>query len=500
MSAPDNVAQPEATLHRVTRELTKVAALQALGPLVGVASAWALWRLLDARDFGAYAIGGLFLGVGSLVGDEGIAAALLLKKDALTDEECDVAATFLLALGLASALLFLACSGLVARRYHLTPHEAGALRGMAPLFLASPLEAVPSLRLQRALRLGAVARIKLTASVAQQAASVLLAWATRDVWALVGGHLVGAAVQVTLAWRAAPGFARLSLRWQVLRPVLAYGLQVQGLSVAAFLKDNVSPAYLGAVVGPEAVGLFDFGVRYAQLPVTVVNAFARPQLSVYSRFAARDPALLAAFAAITRVALLVGLAMLVVLAVGAPAIVPAVYGARWLASLPVVYGLVANMAGGLLAGPLFALMQAQGHAGAAVRAFAVWTAGTWGMVLALRGDGVGAVAWAHSTMTVVMVLWLVRWAERHLGGELLEGYSRACGAALGALGIAWGARYVPGAGALTKHAVPWALAALGVYGALLAALERGRFVRELRWLGGRVAEAARGSLRSARGP
>ena len=79
--------------------------------------------------------------------------------------------------------------------------------------------------------------------------------------------------------------------------------------------------------------------------------------------------------------------MLVVLAVGAPAIVPAVYGARWLSSPPGRTGLVANMAGGLIAGPLFALLQAQGARGPAVRVFAVWTAGRGASCSSARGEG-----------------------------------------------------------------------------------------------------------------
>ena len=495
-SAPD---VSEGLLPRVTRELAKVAALQALGAVLAPAAAFALWRLLDARDFGVYAIGALFLGVGSLVGNEGIAAALLLKKDALTDEECEVSGTFLVMLGVASAALFLAASGVIARRYHLTGAEAWMLRGMAPLFLASPLRAMSSLRLQRALRLGEVARIEVVAGVAQEVASVLLAWLTRDAWALIGGHLVGALLQTALVWRAAPGFSRLSLRWRVLRPVLAYGLQVQGLSVAAFLKDNLSPAYLGLVVGPGAVGVFTFAVRYAQLPVTLVNTFARPQLSVYARFEAGDPRLLAAVTAVTRTALLLGLALLVGITVGAPVIIPAFYGAGWLPGVPVVYGLVANMAGGLLAGPLFALLQAQGRAGLALRVFAVWTAGTWGLVLALHGEGIAAVAWAHSTMTVATVLWLVRWAEQHLGGSLLEGYTRALAAALVALGATWATRFVPGLASVFKNSWAAAGAAVILYAGLLLALERGRVVRELRWLWGHLAGAVRGWLDAKRG-
>lgn len=481
-SAVSDTPPAEGILRRVARELTRVVALQVVGALLVQVAGFALARLLGERDFGVFAIGMFFLNVGSLLGDEGIAAALLLKREALTDEECEVAVTFLLALGGAMAVVFLAGSGLIARRYHLVGAEVTLLRAMTPLFLVVPLRAVPYLRLQRALRLADVARIEVLAGIVQQLTAIVLAWFTRDAWALVGAYYAGSATQLALAWRAAPGLSGLSIRWSLLRPLLSYGLKVQGLSIAAFLKDNVSAIYLGAAIGPQAVGVFDFGVRYAQLPVTAVNAMARAQLSVYSRFSADDPQLHMAVTAITRLSLLTGLALLVTMSVGATAIIPAVYHARWLASVPVVYGLVANMAGGLIAGPLFALLQAQGRAGLAVRLFVVWTASTWGLVLAVRAEGIGAVAWAHSTMTVITVFWLVRWAERHLGRPLLEGYTAACASAVGAIAGVWGLGLVPSLASTFKNR--WLAAALSLlfYAALLVVLERGRVVKELTWL------------------
>ena len=473
---------PEGILHRIARELTRVAALQIVGALLTQASGFALARLLGVRDFGVYAIGALFLGVGSLLGDEGVTATLLLKKTDVTDEECEVAVTFLLALGALMMVAFLAGSGLIARRYHLSGAEPTVLRAMTPLFLVVPLRAVPYLRMQRALRLAEIARIEVIAGLVQQVTAIGLAWATRDAWALVGAHFAGAITQLALAWRAAPGLTGLSLRWSLLRPLLSYGLKVQGLSIAAFLKDNVSAIYLGAAMGPHAVGLFDFGVRYAQAPVGAVNALARAQLSVYSRFDAHDPALHRAVSAVTRVSLLAGLGLLVALSVGATAIIPALYGPQWVAAVPVVYGLVANMAGGLLAGPLFALLQAQGRAGLAVRVFVVWTVSTWALVLAVRTEGIGAVAWAHSTMTVATVLWLVRWAERAFERPLLAGYTGACAAALLSIGGTWALGHAPLIARWLESGWAAAAVALTLYAALLVAIERGRVLRELAWL------------------
>lgn len=264
-AAVSDTPPAQGILRRVARKLTRVVALQVVGALLVQVAGFALARLLGERDFGVFAIGMFFLNVGSLLGDEGIAAALLLKREALTDEECEVAVTFLLALGGAMAVVFLAGSGVIARRYHLVGSEVTLLRAMTPLFLVVPLRALPYLRLQRALRLADAARIEVLAGIVQQLSAIVLAWFTRDAWALVGAYYAGSATQLALAWRAAPGLSGLSIRWSVLRPLLSYGLKVQGLSVAAFLKDNVSAIYLGAAIGPQAVGIFDFGVRYVQL-------------------------------------------------------------------------------------------------------------------------------------------------------------------------------------------------------------------------------------------
>jgi O-antigen/teichoic acid export membrane protein len=273
--------------------------------------------------------------------------------------------------------------------------------------------------------------------------------------------------------------------------LLAYGVRVQALGLAAFFKDNVSAVLLGQLVGPSAVGIFDFGLKYAQLPVGAVNALARVQLPAYARFEAHDPELHRAVVAVTRTALVLGVAMLVVLAVGARVIVPAVYAPRWLASLPVVWGLVPNMAGGLVVGPLFTMLQAQGKAGLALRAFVVWTFATWALVLAVKGEGLGAIAAAHGVVTVAMTLWLVAWAGRHLGKALWPEYMGPTAA--GVLAVA-GAEAIGYAGA-EAHLAHWgwwaALVALALYVAALVAID-GRRLRE------NVA-ALRGAARNARG-
>jgi hypothetical protein len=127
-------------------------------------------------------------------------------------------------------------------------------------------------------------------------------------------------------------------------------------------------------------------------------------------------------------------------------------------------------------------LQAQGRAGLAVRVFVVWTVSTWALVLAVRTEGIGAVAWAHSTMTVATVLWLVRWAERAFERPLIQGYTGACAAALLSIGGTWALGHAPLLARWLESGWAAAAVALTLYAALLVAIERGRVLRELAWL------------------
>ncbi|MDB4930043.1 MAG: hypothetical protein JWM10_2527 [Myxococcaceae bacterium] len=459
---------------RILRETTRFAGIQVISALVLAGSNLVLARLLLPRAFGAYATGTFFLGLGGLLGDGGLGAALLRTKGEVSPTAYRTTLTFLLCLGSALALAFFLAAPRVAVQWQLTPDEAAVLRVMAVLFLVGPLRSVPYIRLERELRFSRIAGIELAANVTRQLVTVLLAWKLGGMRALAGGQLSGALVQLALAWSAAKGWPGLGLDRKVLRATLGEGVPVQALAIAAFFKDNLSAALLGTLMGPTAVGQFDFGLKYAALPVVAVNALSRVQLPVYARFDAKDPQLYAAFVGATRTALLLGIPLLVVMSVAAKTLVPWLYAPRWIDSIPVVHGIVVNMAFGLLAGPLFTLLQGQGRARLALQIFAGWTAATWLLVLAVWRFDLSAVAWAYSAVTAPVVVGLIAWAGRHLGRPLWSAYVGPLVAGVGA----W---------AMLLLATPAPLARAGlallVYAAVLASIEGRRPLDDLKaWI------------------
>lgn len=470
----------DAQRRRILSETARFAVLQTAASLYVWATTLLLTRWLTPHDYGVYGIGSFFLGLGALLGDGGLGAALLRQKEKPTEAEYRATVTFLLAVGALCSVAFFFAAPWIGPRYRLAPHEVSVLRAMAPLFLVSSVRAVPYLRLQRELAFSRIGRIELITQLVKQSLALGLAASVGGVWTLVGAQLAGAVVQLTLAWVSAPGFPGVGFERAVLQRLLGYGVKVQALSIIAFFKDNLSPVVLGRVLGPSAVGLFDFGVKYAQVPVVAVNGLSRVQLPLYARFDARDPLLYDAVRGATRTALLAGLPILVAMTVGAPAVIETVYGARWLASLPVVIGMSANMAGGLIAGPLFTLLQAQGRAGLALRVFALWTAATWALVLACWPLGIGAVALGFSVATLAVTGLLVRWSGAHLGRSLVSAYAGPYLAALVAVAAALDAGGAPNLARLIPSPVARAVLGLLIEVGALTALEGARPWRELR--------------------
>jgi O-antigen/teichoic acid export membrane protein len=132
------------------------------------------------------------------------------------------------------------------------------------------------------------------------------------------------------------------------------------------------------------------------------------------------------------------------------------------------------MAFGLVAGPLFTLLQGQGRGGLALRIFAGWTAATWLLVLAVWRYQLSAVAWAYSAVTAPVVLWLIHWAGRHLGRPLWRAYVGPLAAGL----AAWGMALLSTPGPMARAGL-----ALVVYVVVLAAIEGRRPINDLRaWL------------------
>lgn len=433
-------AGSDSILKRVLRETVSFGVLQTVGQIVLWIANLVLARVLSPKDFGVYDICTFFLALGTLLGDAGLGAALLRTPDEPTREQYESVFFISVLAGGVLAVALAVLSPFLAARYGLDASARWMLIAMTPVYVLSSLRAYPTIRIERDLAFGLIARIELVVLLLKQAVAVTLAVLGFGVWALVLASIAAALLTVVFTLWARPGLPMPRLHRGVLKPLLSFGLKVQALGFVAFFKDNVANALLGVLGGPVVVGLFNFAVRYIQVPVLAVNALARVQLPTYARLQNDPVALGGAVRGALRITFLAGIPFLVVLACGSSYLIPLLYGARWLPAIPAVWAMVPNMIGGLAAGPLFTLLQARGEAGVALTTFIAWTLSTWVLAAAswFLGWGIQGIGIAHSVVTIVITTWLLLRAQKTLGSPLVR---------------AVGAPMLSGCAAVAVHAV-----------------------------------------------
>ena len=478
--APGVATPSEKVAQRVLRETGHFALWQLLGAGVGWGAHVALARLLSQRDFGVFGICSFYIGIGQLLGDGGLGATLLRRKGAVTDDEYRVTVSSLLCVACVFALGLWVAAPMIAARNAFSSSELWALRSMVPLYFVGALRIAPYVRLERELRFSVIARIELGGQLARHLVSLAVAGLYSGPWALLCGQIAGCSLQLLAAYRYSPGWVGLGFSLSVFRPLISYGIRVQALTLCAYFKDNLSRALLGSLLGPAAVGSYDFAIGYIQLPVVAVNALARVQMPVYAQLTRQDPALFAALRGTIRSTLLLGLPCLGALLIAAPWLIPSVYGPKWSGTTPVAWGLLINMVCSLGLSPLFTLLSAQGRAGLALGVFVIWTSATWGFALAaswLQPEALAAIALGQSLASLGVTAFLLHWVGRYLRQNLLPALWRL----LFAFGLALGCTLLASASAQI-HPLPCALGFVALYAGLLWLLERELLRRELRAL------------------
>jgi O-antigen/teichoic acid export membrane protein len=326
----DETEVPPASLSGV---VTRGAGLAGTGyvfsQLLTFAAYLVLARLATPADFGLFAAGSLVVGVGAVIGESGIEAALIQRRQRL-EQALNAAFLATLAGGVALTFLALATAPLVQLFFH--NHQAGVVAAvMSGSLLLRLMTIVPDALLMRRFSFMRRVVIDPLSTIAFAAGSIPAAAAGWGVWSLVIGTyasilstLIGG--WVFAGWR--PRLREASLdTWRELarfgRPVMAGNL------IRSFVL-QIPVLALGRVSGPSALGQFTYASRTANQPLgAVVNVGGYVLLPAFSRLSAFDARFRAAVCKALRWLCAISFpACMLLLPLGAPAVV-LVFGQRW---------------------------------------------------------------------------------------------------------------------------------------------------------------------------
>ncbi len=362
-----------------------------------------LARLLTPDDFGLVAIGTTVATLGILLADGGIGAALIRRRQ--DPERADLEA--LLATHLIIGFTIVAVVAAIAAPL------GGNARVVPVMALAVPLTALrtPGLvTLERVLSYRPLALVEVSETLAYYAWGIVAVWALDlGVWGLATAPLARALVGSTGTAVAA---GQLTLRprpsWRRTRRLLAFGSRYQLHLGTSFLRDAVLVAATARLAGTGGAGIWSVARRLLDVPIHLHQALARVSFPAMSRLLAAGgqpgPVLERATGTIG-----VGTALLTVGMGGtAPALVPALLGARWAdAAAVVTLGSAALLVGLPVAVPANGFLWAVGEVRLMVRvqllSAAIWLGVTLPLLPSLGATAVG-VGWLFQSAAEVTII------------------------------------------------------------------------------------------------
>lgn len=373
-----------------------------------------LTRLVAPSEFGLIAMALVFVQLASLIGDLGLGPALVQRK--VVERIHVTTATVATALfGVVLAVLLIACAAPIASLYgeeRLVP----VLQVLGLTYVLRGIAGVPRDLIRKAMRFDLFALASGIAIGVSGAIALVLAFRGAGVWALVLQVLIEAVLAAvcatTLAWKIGvwkPGW-RVDVR--VLKELLGFGVFVSGSRIGGYAASNIDNFIVGKVLGALALGLYNLAYRLMLFPILkvadVVASVTMPALSVMQD---NRQALVNAHRKTIALTFALCMPASVGIAVAAPVLIPAVFGAAWLPAVGCVQVLALNGVRLVLNRLNGSVFQATGRPmwdfGVTAVTFVLYLVG----FLATVQHGIVAVAWAFTVaghLVVPLDLYLLR--------------------------------------------------------------------------------------------
>ena len=238
--------------------------------IVGFTANFILTIFLSPSVFGVFFVVSAAIAFLSYFSDIGLAAALIQKKEEISEEDLRTTFTIQQVLVISVVLIALVLSGFVRSFYHLDQDGVLLFRALAIAFFLSSLKTIPSIILERNLRFEKLVIPQIVETFFFNTVAVVLAVKGFGVasftYAVLARGISGViAIYIISPWRIRLGFSR-----KTASKLLSFGIPFQLNSFLALIKDDLFVAYLGKALPLAQVGYIGFAQKWAFAPLRLI--------------------------------------------------------------------------------------------------------------------------------------------------------------------------------------------------------------------------------------
>ncbi len=295
----------------------------------------ALSRLLSPEAFGLVAMASVFIVFVQVFLDQGFGAAIVQRAD-LEPEHLDTAFWVSILTGCVLTIGGIAMSGWVAALFR-EPSLALVLKWLSIGFVLTTLSTTQTAILQRKLAFKGLAARSLAATLVGGVVGVGMAFAGFGVWSLVAQELTNDLAAAIVLWSASDWRPSFKVSKKHYKDLFGFGVSIVGNNVLDVIMRRSDDFLIGYFLGPTLLGYYNIGYRLLLVIMRVVtgitNAVAFP---IFSRIQNSPERLRRAFYTVTQYTSLLAFPVFIGLAVLAPELVRALFGEKWIPSVPVM--------------------------------------------------------------------------------------------------------------------------------------------------------------------
>ncbi|MBI3397001.1 oligosaccharide flippase family protein [Candidatus Woesebacteria bacterium] len=245
-----------------------------------------LAAFLTREQFGIFGVVSAFVNFLVYFSDIGLAASLIQKREAITDNDLKTTFTVQQILVLLLLSLVFLFSGTIKQNYHLSNDAIILLYALGFSFLLSSLKTIPSVILERNLRFEKLAIANILENIVYNVILVFLAFRGFGVTSFTIAVLARGVIGLISIYLFQPWTPGIRISIDSLRKLLKFGIPYQLNTFLAVLKDDGLTLVLGKIIGLDGIGILIWAQKWAQMPLRIVMdtvtkvtfpAFARMQ-------------------------------------------------------------------------------------------------------------------------------------------------------------------------------------------------------------------------------
>lgn len=347
--------------------------------IISFVATLSLTIFLDPNTYGIFYLVSSVVNFLAYFSDIGLAAALIQKKEAITDDDLSTTFTIQQLLVVSLLVVLFLLSPLIQTQYQIDQSGMHLLYAMGISLILSSLKTIPSIMLEREIKFSKLILPQVLETLAFNGIAVYLAWqgfgVTSFTYAVLGRGFVGlVAMYLVYPWKPRLGINRLSLSH-----LLRFGLPYQANTFLAVLKDDGMTILLTRIIGTEGLGYIGWASRWAGLPLRIVmDNLTKVSFPTFARLQ-HDKAKLAQAVEISLKYMCL-LAFPILAGMGFVALpmthlIPRY--AKWLPAIIPLYIYLYNSAWASISTSLTNLLNATGHIKSTFKLMLMWTGLTW---------------------------------------------------------------------------------------------------------------------------